>query len=174
MPHSGQSLTSTCTGHYAISAVTYDKTLDHMLILPSWVSAIQCCTARALTIRQAPKESNAPGQTQYRLGTMSKTVFNTVPKMIAYYIGTSLFLNPSPEQVQGIPTLTIRDWWERSSRNPRRVATFCSPRTKRNVHGSGYVESMVNVQWSEPRHGHHYVIKLNDISSFTVCRLGVN
>lgn len=32
----------------------------------------------------------APGRTQYRIGTYSKLVFNTVPKLVAYYIGELL------------------------------------------------------------------------------------
>ena len=39
--------------------------------------------------------SQSPGQTQYRIGTFSTALFNTVPKLIAYYIGMCalLFLN---------------------------------------------------------------------------------
>ncbi len=33
--------------------------------------------------------SGAPGNTRYRLGTYSKDRFNTVPKLVAYYIGTA-------------------------------------------------------------------------------------
>eukprot|EP00051_Salpingoeca_urceolata_P028560 m.487481 g.487481 ORF g.487481 m.487481 type:complete len:217 (-) comp25040_c0_seq1:171-821(-) len=57
-------------GHYAISAVQLHGQMEHMLILPSW----------------AGKASGAPGNTRYRLGTMSRKLFNTVPKLIAYYI----------------------------------------------------------------------------------------
>lgn len=57
-------------GHYAISAVQFNSQMDHMLILPSY----------------AGENTNAPGATRYRLGTYSKLLFNTVPKLIAYYI----------------------------------------------------------------------------------------
>jgi hypothetical protein len=56
-------------GHYAISAIQH-KGMDHMLILPSY----------------AGPDSSAPGSTRYRLGTYSRDLFNTVPKLIAYYI----------------------------------------------------------------------------------------
>eukprot|EP00037_Helgoeca_nana_P024291 m.257709 g.257709 ORF g.257709 m.257709 type:complete len:431 (-) comp26599_c3_seq2:160-1452(-) len=56
-------------GHYAISANQH-KGMDHMLILPSY----------------AGPDSAAPGCTRYRLGTYSRDLFNTVPKLIAYYI----------------------------------------------------------------------------------------
>jgi len=57
-------------GHYACSFVENRK-VDHMLVLPSY----------------AGKKNDAPGATRYRFGTKSKEMFNTVPKLIAYYIG---------------------------------------------------------------------------------------
>lgn len=57
-------------GHYAISTKQDNGNIEHMLILPSW----------------AGYDTNAPGNTRYRLGTYSKLLFNTVPKLIAYYI----------------------------------------------------------------------------------------
>mmetsp|Transcript_897 Transcript_897/g.2659 ORF Transcript_897/g.2659 Transcript_897/m.2659 type:complete len:431 (+) Transcript_897:211-1503(+) len=62
-------VSSSETGHYAISAIQHSG-MDHMLILPSY----------------AGPNSTAPGSTRYRLGTYSKDLFNTVPKLIAYYI----------------------------------------------------------------------------------------
>jgi len=58
-------------GRYAISVVQRGGNIEHMLILPSY----------------AGPQSAAPGKTQYRIGTYSKLVFNTVPKLVAYYIG---------------------------------------------------------------------------------------
>eukprot|EP00047_Mylnosiga_fluctuans_P003274 m.228326 g.228326 ORF g.228326 m.228326 type:complete len:239 (+) comp11728_c0_seq1:45-761(+) len=58
-------------GRYAISVIQRGGNIEHMLILPSYAGA----------------ESVAPGKTQYRIGTYSKLVFNTVPKLVAYYIG---------------------------------------------------------------------------------------
>eukprot|EP00041_Stephanoeca_diplocostata_P020497 m.460408 g.460408 ORF g.460408 m.460408 type:complete len:200 (+) comp21594_c0_seq3:132-731(+) len=58
-------------GHFALSVVQEGGQLDHMLILPSF----------------AGHDSTAPGKTQYRLGTYSKLLFNTIPKLCAYYIG---------------------------------------------------------------------------------------
>jgi len=58
-------------GHYAISVIQDKKHYDHMLILPSQVDA----------------SSGAPGNTRYRLGTYSRLLFNTIPKLCAYYIG---------------------------------------------------------------------------------------
>jgi len=58
-------------GHFALSVVQEGGKLDHMLVLPSF----------------AGKDSSAPGKTQYRLGTYSKLLFNTIPKLCAYYIG---------------------------------------------------------------------------------------
>lgn len=55
-------------GHYAIS-VTQPKGMDHMLILPTFAD-----------------DPAAPGLTRYRLGTHSRDLFNTIPKLIAYYI----------------------------------------------------------------------------------------
>lgn len=59
-------------GHYAISCIQHGQDFDHMLILPS----------------RATQQSgtSAPGNTRYRLGTHSKDLFNTVPKLVAYYI----------------------------------------------------------------------------------------
>jgi len=58
-------------GHYALSVIQANKHYDHMLILPS----------------QATADSGAPGNTRYRLGTYSRLLFNTIPKLAAYYIG---------------------------------------------------------------------------------------
>jgi|ERR1719272_70185 len=58
-------------GHFALSVVQEGKHFDHMLILPSY----------------AGNDSGAPGNTRYRLGTYSRLLFNTVPKLVAYYIG---------------------------------------------------------------------------------------
>lgn len=55
-------------GHYAISAIQADGAFEHMLILP--------------TVARTP---GAPGNTRYRLGSKSLNLFNTVPKLIAYY-----------------------------------------------------------------------------------------
>jgi len=55
-------------GHFALSVVQEGGQLDHMLVLPSY----------------AGKDANAPGATRYRLGTYSKMLFNTVPKLCAY------------------------------------------------------------------------------------------
>jgi hypothetical protein len=57
-------------GHYAISVIQDSGKIEHMLILSSY----------------AGSDSTAPGNTQYRLGTYSTYYFNTVPKLIAYYI----------------------------------------------------------------------------------------
>eukprot|EP01147_Barroeca_monosierra_P010820 gene10819-2899_t len=56
-------------GHYAISAKVTSGKIISMLILPSW----------------AGRDSNAPGKTQYRLGSTSKLLFNTVPRLIKYF-----------------------------------------------------------------------------------------
>lgn len=73
--------TRIATGHYAISAVRPKGTIVSMLILPSY----------------AGPESIAPGRTQYRLGTHSRDLFNTVPKLLMYYTGGSYPQpNPSP------------------------------------------------------------------------------
>ncbi|EGD78356.1 hypothetical protein PTSG_09422 [Salpingoeca rosetta] len=61
---------SSDTGKYAISVKRKNGNVDHMLILPSW----------------GGPDSTAPGQTQYRIGTYSSALFNTVPKLIAYYV----------------------------------------------------------------------------------------
>lgn len=74
---------SSQAGHYAISAVRKNGTIDHMLILPSYAGA----------------ESKSPGKTQYRLGTYSKDLFNTIPKLIAYYIAHPYYEN---ERLVGI------------------------------------------------------------------------
>eukprot|EP00056_Hartaetosiga_gracilis_P020014 m.17151 g.17151 ORF g.17151 m.17151 type:complete len:192 (+) comp8103_c0_seq1:64-639(+) len=58
-------------GHYAVSVKRKSGEVDHMLVLPSWAGA----------------ESNAPGQTQYRIGTYTTDLFNTIPKLVAFYIG---------------------------------------------------------------------------------------
>ena len=58
-------------GHYAISCIQHGNDFDHMLILPS---------------RAADTGTSAPGGTRYRLGTYTKELFNTVPKLVAYYI----------------------------------------------------------------------------------------
>lgn len=42
---------------------------------------------------QAGKDSSAPGNTRYRLGTYSKMLFNTVPKLVAYYNGAKPHLS---------------------------------------------------------------------------------
>lgn len=60
-------------GTYACSLVDKGK-VDHMLLLPSYAGA----------------EAEAPGATYYRFGTKTKRLFNTVPKLIAYYIGHEL------------------------------------------------------------------------------------
>eukprot|EP00053_Salpingoeca_punica_P007697 m.70020 g.70020 ORF g.70020 m.70020 type:complete len:239 (-) comp14283_c1_seq1:1388-2104(-) len=57
-------------GHYAISVIQDNGRIEHMLILSSY----------------AGEGTNAPGDTRYRLGTYSTYYFNTVPKLIAYYI----------------------------------------------------------------------------------------
>eukprot|EP00055_Hartaetosiga_balthica_P018783 m.135356 g.135356 ORF g.135356 m.135356 type:complete len:225 (-) comp9941_c0_seq1:136-810(-) len=78
-------------GHYAISTKTKAGKIVSMLILPSW----------------AGPNSNAPGQTQYRLGSTSKLLFNTVPKLIQYfcennyYRGDSLKGDVIPEKQEG-------------------------------------------------------------------------
>lgn len=72
-------------GHYAISVVRKNKQVDHMLILPSYAGA----------------ESNSPGKTQYRIGTYSTDLFNTVPKLIAYYIAHPYY---GDERLVGIVT----------------------------------------------------------------------
>ncbi|EDQ92548.1 uncharacterized protein MONBRDRAFT_30924 [Monosiga brevicollis MX1] len=78
-------------GHYAISAKTSENKIVSMLILPTW----------------AGPNSNAPGQTQYRLGSQSKLLFNTVPKLIKYYTenpyyhGNRLKGDVRPEQQEG-------------------------------------------------------------------------
>eukprot|EP00056_Hartaetosiga_gracilis_P016139 m.4046 g.4046 ORF g.4046 m.4046 type:complete len:227 (-) comp3791_c0_seq1:50-730(-) len=78
-------------GHYAISTKTRSGKIVSMLILPSW----------------AGPDSNAPGQTQYRLGSTSKLLFNTVPKLIQYfsennyYRGDSLKGEVIPEKQEG-------------------------------------------------------------------------
>eukprot|EP00045_Choanoeca_perplexa_P003870 m.34058 g.34058 ORF g.34058 m.34058 type:complete len:189 (-) comp12271_c0_seq2:1291-1857(-) len=57
-------------GNYAISVVRPGPNVEHMLVLPSY----------------AGPNSTAPGKTQYRIGTYSTDLFNTIPKLIAYYI----------------------------------------------------------------------------------------
>eukprot|EP00040_Diaphanoeca_grandis_P028526 m.165344 g.165344 ORF g.165344 m.165344 type:complete len:1263 (-) comp31382_c0_seq1:71-3859(-) len=63
-------------GHYAISVLQKQKSkkdkfqVDHMLVLPSY----------------AGRDPSAPGGTRYRLGENSRVLFNTVPKLLAYYI----------------------------------------------------------------------------------------
>lgn len=46
-------------------------------------------------LSQAGVDSASPGKTQYRIGTYSTDLFNTVPKLVAYYIG----------QLKGQPSL---------------------------------------------------------------------
>jgi hypothetical protein len=60
-------------GTYACSVVDKGK-VDHMLLLPSY----------------AGPDAEAPGSTYYRFGTKTKRMFNTIPKLIAYYIGHEL------------------------------------------------------------------------------------
>ena len=62
-------------GHYAISVMRKKGSITSMLILPSYGGA----------------DSIAPGHTVYRLGTYSKLIFNTVPKLLAYYIAHPYF-----------------------------------------------------------------------------------
>eukprot|EP00055_Hartaetosiga_balthica_P013722 m.71544 g.71544 ORF g.71544 m.71544 type:complete len:192 (-) comp8354_c0_seq1:2397-2972(-) len=62
-------------GHYAVSVKRKSGVVDHMLVLPSW----------------AGNDSDAPGQTQYRIGTYTTDLFNTIPKLIAFYIGHPFF-----------------------------------------------------------------------------------
>jgi hypothetical protein len=57
-------------GNYAISVVRPGPKVEHMLVLPSY----------------AGPSSTAPGKTQYRIGTYSTDLFNTMPKLVAYYI----------------------------------------------------------------------------------------
>ena len=57
-------------GNYAISVVRPGPKVEHMLVLPSY----------------AGPSSAAPGKTQYRIGTYSSDLFNTMPKLVAYYI----------------------------------------------------------------------------------------
>jgi hypothetical protein len=78
-------------GHFALSVIQKNGHFDHMLILPSY----------------AGKEAGAPGNTRYRLGTYSRLLFNTIPKLVAYYIGhpyiDDLHLNGdvAPEKQEG-------------------------------------------------------------------------
>lgn len=69
-------------GHYAISAVRPKGSIVSMLILPSY----------------AGPESIAPGRTQYRLGTHSRDLFNTVPKLLMYYTGKNQASALSPRR----------------------------------------------------------------------------
>lgn len=62
------------------------KHFDHMLILPSY----------------AGNDSGAPGNTRYRLGTYSRLLFNTVPKLVAYYIGHP-YINTSRLKGEVVP-----------------------------------------------------------------------
>lgn len=64
-------VSTTEPGHYAISTVQFRGQMDHQLILPS---------------RAGSNGEAAPGNTRYRLGTYSKELFNTIPKLCAYYI----------------------------------------------------------------------------------------
>jgi len=57
-------------GHFALSVVQDGGHIDHMLILPSYAG-----------------DPSVPGNTRYRLGTYSRSLFNTIPKLVAYYIG---------------------------------------------------------------------------------------
>jgi len=57
-------------GHYAITTVQERVGIKHILVLPSY----------------AGRDPTAPGATRYRLGKASRKLFNTVPKLIAYYI----------------------------------------------------------------------------------------
>ncbi|EGD74060.1 hypothetical protein PTSG_05752 [Salpingoeca rosetta] len=78
-------------GHYAISAKTTANKIVSMLILPSWAGA----------------DSTAPGHTQYRLGTASTLLFNTVPRLIKYYTENNYYMGERlkgevvPEQQEG-------------------------------------------------------------------------
>eukprot|EP00035_Acanthoeca_spectabilis_P004255 m.101294 g.101294 ORF g.101294 m.101294 type:complete len:1152 (+) comp12506_c0_seq2:67-3522(+) len=56
-------------GRYAISAIQ-GGAIQHLLVIPSY----------------AGNDPNAPGGTRYRLGETSRILFNTVPKLCAYYI----------------------------------------------------------------------------------------
>mmetsp|Transcript_16675 Transcript_16675/g.49035 ORF Transcript_16675/g.49035 Transcript_16675/m.49035 type:complete len:1171 (+) Transcript_16675:59-3571(+) len=56
-------------GRYAIS-VLQGGVVQHLLVIPSY----------------AGNDPNAPGGTRYRLGETSRILFNTVPKLCAYYI----------------------------------------------------------------------------------------
>lgn len=62
-------VSETKPGHYAIS-VSSITGVDQILILPSY----------------AGRDPSAPGGTRYRLGPESRVLFNTVPKLIAYYL----------------------------------------------------------------------------------------
>eukprot|EP00729_Bicosta_minor_P008169 gene8169-32321_t len=73
-------------GHFALSVVQEGKHFDHMLILPSY----------------AGNDSGAPGNTRYRLGTYSRLLFNTVPKLVAYYIGHP-YINTSRLKGEVVP-----------------------------------------------------------------------
>lgn len=55
-----------------------------MLVLPSY----------------AGRDPTAPGGTRYRLGANSRVLFNTVPKLIAYYIAHPYHKNN--HQLQGV------------------------------------------------------------------------
>ena len=57
-------------GHYACSFVEGHR-VHNMLVMPSY----------------AGKSHGSPGSTMYRFGTKSRLMFNTIPKLIAYYIG---------------------------------------------------------------------------------------
>lgn len=62
-------VSETKPGHYAISVSSLSG-VDQILILPSY----------------AGRDPTAPGGTRYRLGPESRVLFNTVPKLIAYYL----------------------------------------------------------------------------------------
>ena len=69
---------SSQVGQFALSVVTNRRVakegLEHLLIIPSF----------------AGTGSTAPGNTRYRLGTNNHAMFNTIAKLIAYYIGHEL------------------------------------------------------------------------------------
>eukprot|EP00729_Bicosta_minor_P013200 gene13200-1318_t len=76
-------------GHFALSVVTNRRGskdgLEHLLIMPSF----------------AGKDSNAPGNTRYRLGTGNHCLFNTIAKLIAYYIGHDLSVDGFTAKLDG-------------------------------------------------------------------------
>eukprot|EP00039_Didymoeca_costata_P016630 m.300660 g.300660 ORF g.300660 m.300660 type:complete len:1171 (+) comp16422_c0_seq10:196-3708(+) len=77
-------------GHYAIS-VRQAERVEHFLILPTYAG-----------------DKSVSGSTRYRLGKNSRLLFNSVPKLIGFYIGHPL-VTPSGERFTLVGDIVMND-----------------------------------------------------------------